>query len=322
MSNHIVPYKGSSDLLNHIPTDAQLLVIGTSPGGCDVARLASAAGLKRVTLVSRNGRLPKVQPFKRDLSLETEVETRIRSLEARAQLQPTGKISLSEVLNEFLDLVNAIAPDFSWEEFLNASPDAIQELENDVQVARRSGANWQKIMLPLGVRTPRIWRLLSDEDRHQFRQKYESCWITHRHGMPLRTAEQILEMLKSGFMRIGALRGTVSERAGIFSVPVCLRPGELQIVEATHVVVATGPNYQCTSESENPLIREIARSGFTESHPLGGFNLEPNSFRLKGRPRVYCIGAMTRGVEFYINAMPVLLQQSTEIVHDLFRRLR
>ncbi len=320
MFDRIASYDGSSEFMKDIPPGARLLVVGTGPGGIDVARLALNAKVESVIMVSRNGRISRVQPCTRDNSYELEVESRVRFLEAMADAKG-GRLSADFILRELFDLIQAVSPTFSWERFLRAGPDAADELEEDIKQAKKGGASWQKIIFPIGTRIPRIWQLLTDHDRDEFLYRYDSAWMVHRHAMPLQTAEQVLVMLKSGFLRVGTLCDRPVKRDDDVIVRVDLRPGGPQAAEVTHIVIATGPNYACNAESRNTLIRTIIESCFAESHPFGGFKLKSNCLRLKNREQIYCIGAMTRGERLYVNSMPVLVQQATEIGQDILRRI-
>src|ERR1700757_4865065 len=106
MFDRISSYYGSSEFMKDIPPAARLLVVGTGPSGIDVARLALNAKIESVTMVSRNGRISRVQPCTRDSSYELEVESRVRFLEARADTQG-GRLSVDFILRELFDLIQA-----------------------------------------------------------------------------------------------------------------------------------------------------------------------------------------------------------------------
>ncbi|KAL9068619.1 MAG: hypothetical protein Q9161_006057 [Pseudevernia consocians] len=140
--------------LEVIPYSAPVSIVGSGPTAIDVAILLTENGHKgRITFVSRNGRLPKVQgifsPFQRRYMLHllaTDVET-------------SEKGALSKVISTIKQEVESLDRNKHYEsDKIKASKDPLVEFRADVKSAEDGAVSWQSI---IKATTPVIERISS-----------------------------------------------------------------------------------------------------------------------------------------------------------------
>lgn len=296
-SKPIVAYAGGADFARGIHADQKALVLGTSLGGIDVARylIHDLGVVHPVALRSRSGMLPTVQTaLPANEAMKAEAHAVVIRLKAMA---PFGLSTLAEHINHFFTMVD---PTFDWQAITERLP-AFDQLRVDLAAAAAGGPKWRTALEAVATEMPALWRALQPSERKRFlaNPRWVRLYYTHRHAMPMATAQWLLQQYDDG-------RITVDTTDAAFP-------------DHDYVVVATGPEYRI-SRTANPLLKNLLASGFVtpceiEGYELGGLKTE--GFGIIGHPNVYAMGALVRGEDFAVHSFPALRRHAAEIVDRL-----
>lgn len=290
--------------LRSIPADAPVIILGSRLSAIDAANALVDSGHRgSITFMSRSGRLPKVQgapvPFPRRYNLYTLA----KHVHAPTRVGASFASLMSGIMEEVSHLAGN---DWSW--LLQNHECPMEELESDIKDAQEGRAGWQTVLRSTAPLVERYWRSLEMHDKKLFYDKFYSCWMRYRHGMPVENAEKILNMMKRGQLKVVKGREIESNGNGFFANT---SDGK---IEASYVIEATGQECRVT-HAPSPLIQATMRKGMATPHPLGGFVV--NFDTLSTSPGLYTIGSFTQGTHFYVSSVDRIAEHASRLADAL-----
>ncbi|KAJ5565003.1 hypothetical protein N7513_001245 [Penicillium frequentans] len=209
-----------------IPPRSSVVVVGSRLSAIDAATYLCDNGHKgTITLMSRSGRLPRVQGD------QTTYSRRYVLYELAKQLESDPDDSLLQVTSGLMaELSHATNGDWSW---IIDDPSPEKQLRQDIKAAMTNQVQWQAVLRGTAPVVERYWNRLSPRSQQLFMEKYHSTWMRFRHGMPVQNAQKIARMLESGQLKI--VKGESVRWDGTFKAET-----SSGIIEAPYIIEATG----------------------------------------------------------------------------------
>lgn len=283
-----------------IPPDSSVIIVGSRLSAIDAATYLCDNGHKgTITLMSRSGRLPRVQGD------QTTYPRRYALYELAKQLEKDPDDSLLQVTSGLMaELSHATDGDWSWI-IDDSSPE--RQLRQDIKAAMTNQVQWQAVLRGTAPVVERYWNRLSPRSQQLFMEKYHSTWMRFRHGMPVQNAQKIVRMLESGQLKI--VKGESVRWDGTFKAET-----SSGIIEAPYVIEATGQ--ECSLERiPSPLLRSALKNTLITPHPRGGISVDFDD--LSASPGLHAIGSLTCGSHFYVSAIDRIAAHASRISYSL-----
>ncbi len=285
-------YTGDTAFANRIAPNDKVLVIGTGPGGIDVARhLLQEHGVAGpIHIRSRHGLLSAVQtPDPVAPELVREVGAILTGLE-RSGVSPTLELLGAKLL----PLLQRASPGWNFQEFVEraTSVDPLVQLNQDIAEAAEGGPAWRMVVEAVGSHATRIWKWLGPVQQERFMTEqngqFQRLYYTKRHAMLAGSARWLADRLAEGSVTVG------STSAGLPAYD--------------KIVIATGPEYRI-SKTTNPVIRQMLDSGLARpchapSGELGG--LWTQDCQLRTAPGIFAMGSVLRSEFYAVHGYPAL----------------
>lgn len=258
-------------------SDRALLIIGTGLAMADVA-VAAAEGNPSLNIValSRHGLLPRCQKP----GLPTVPPT---------SLKLGGLVGLP----------------------LRALVRAVRELARGVH---DQGGDWREVIAGIREIAPRLWQGLGDADRRRFLRHVRVYWDVHRHRMPPATAERLMQLQRSGRLRIlaGCVTQLCTAGAGIVALWRPRGRYDTQELWVDRVVECSGPD-QRLQHSSDTLWKQLLSDGMATADRAGlGICTGENGalIDIHGRvsSRLFYVGPMLRAAYWEATAAAELRQ--------------
>ena len=299
------PFPWPNERLKMIPRDASVGIVGTRLTAVDVANCLSENGHQgRIDMISRSGRLPKVQStgsFKGP-------QYKLFELAREAEKVPNKAFDIvTQTIKAEIDSGSNI----DWQGVLQGPPHAQEELEKDVREAEHGRIRWQEIIRATSPIVERYWKCFSQEEKHEFLKKYLSIWGAYRHAMPLVTAQKTLHLLAKGQLGVVKAYGKVQSVGPGFKVSSQDKIGDIHY---DYLVEATGP--ECNlSRIPSKLLHYCLGSKLIEADPYGGIRCDYATSQVS--EGLYVMGSLTRGTHFYTTAIDRNVAHAERIVDSI-----
>lgn len=290
---HLPGYLGSPwplQKLDRIPVDATISVVSTSHTAVDIApRLFENGHRGKITLFSRNGRLPKVKGPSPSLAV----------FRNQYILHKLARELEQDTRNAFDRILTTLASELEqikWLHRFNLEQldGPIHEMEADIADAENGNIGWLALLHATGPVLERYWNCLSLEDQTNFNEKYAGVWYTYRNAMPLRNAKEIHAFFQTGQLEVVSAR-TVTWDGSSFIVP----GGEAK-VRSDFLLEAAGLEYN-PRLLKSPLMHQLLDSRLLKPHWTGVVSVD--FWTLEVTKNFYVIGSLTRGVHFNTNSV-------------------
>ena len=222
-------------VLDSVPSDARVLLLGTGLTALDVLLQLHACGHGgAITMVSRRGLLP--QPH--------------RSLEA----PPLGGL---------------VAPDAL--KGLGSARSLLHGVRHLVRNIQAQGHDWRDAIARLRPATPRLWQQMPEHERRRFLRHLQPWWDTHRHRSAPQASLQVQQLIASGKIQVRAARVLTLHEAVGTRWQVALRPrGEetVHMEQADWIINCTGPSCD-VRDTRDPLLSTLVDCGAAQPDSLG-----------------------------------------------------
>ncbi|KAL9103648.1 MAG: hypothetical protein Q9187_008984, partial [Circinaria calcarea] len=273
--------------LKVIPAEASVSIFGSRLSAVDAALALAQNGHRGpIIMVSRSGRLPKVQganpiyPRRYMLhSLTRDVEQSPQNAFAKIMLGLQGEIERTTSVD--------------WTK-IGHRADALTELRSDINNAKNGKVPWLAVLKVTESLFERYWRCFSTEERIAFIKTYGSLWAIYRHAIPQENACRVLALMEKGQLRV--IQG---DKARWNGTAFTISGGETEI-QSQFMIEAIGQQFN-PNRVNSPLLKRLISTGFLEPHPFGGFHVDFST--LKAKNNVYVLGAMTKGVHFHTTSI-------------------
>ena len=183
------------------------------------------------------------------------------------------------------------------------------------QALADAGPRWRSVVDGLRPVTHRIWGSLALEDQRRFLRDHAREWEVRRHRMAPPVAAGVRRLRDSGHLSVE--RGSVAGvEPGAHALGVRLADGSL--IEASYVVNCTGPSQDLT-RVDDPLVRDLLRTGAARPHPLGlGLEVDRRGAVIgTGGVPLLAIGGLRRGALYETTAIPEIRDQAVQLAEAL-----
>lgn len=286
--------------LQSITPGSPVIILGSRLSAVDAATYLSDNGHRgTITLMSRSGRLPKVQGD------QTPYPRRYALYDLAKQTESDPNDSLLQVMSGLMDeLSQATNGDWSW---ILDDPSLENQLRHDIIAALTGQVQWQAVLRGTAPVFERYWNCLPPRSQKLFMEKYHSVWMRFRHAMPVQNAQKVLRMLESSQLQL--VQGDSVKWDGTFKAQT-----SAGIIEAPYVIEATGQ--ECSLDRiHSPLIQSALKNTLIRAHPSGGIAVDFDG--LSASPGLYAIGSLTRGTHFYVSAIDRIAAHAARISYSL-----
>ncbi|KAJ5664886.1 FAD-NAD(P)-binding-domain-containing protein [Penicillium maclennaniae] len=286
--------------LNSIAPDSPVIIVGSRLSAVDAATYLLDNGHRgTITLMSRSGRLPKVQGD------QITYPRRYALYDLAKQTESDPHDSLLQVMNGLMEeLSKATSGDWSW---VLDDPSPEKQIRQDIKAALTNQVQWQAVLRGTAPVIKRYWNCLSPRSQRLFMEKYHSIWMRFRHAMPVQNAQKILRMLESCQLQV--VQGDSVNWDGKFQTQT-----SASVIEAPYVIEATGQ--ECSLDRiQSPLIQSALKNALITAHPSGGIAVDFED--LSASPGLYAIGSLTCGTHFYVSAIDRIAAHAARISDSL-----
>ena len=321
-----IPYPWPvSEITENIPNNKPVCIMGAGLSAIDtLITLLENGHREKITFLSRNGLLPKVQGPAFDYPLKYVNRENIDRYLSESE---ENSLSFDLVKRLYMDEMEAAAGiKINWLDVFNPQESAAQILEKDISRADSGVIPYQAALTTSGPLTGYIWNSMSVDDRMRFDREYKTVWAVYRHPMPVINAKKILNALKSGQLDIQ--QGRTSVKAGDkegFEIDVITRFGVPFVIKTSYIINATGQETDVT-KFESPLIKRLIKKGLITPHPNGGIYVDFNTSGVKEKSGkditgLYALGEITRGVHFFTNGIVPNMVSSGRIAESILGQI-
>ncbi|WP_316784535.1 FAD/NAD(P)-binding protein [Streptomyces sasae] len=306
-----------STTLRTLADDDHVVVIGSGLTCVDIVLAIAARGHRGpVSVVSRAGVLPAVRQRPRSLDLRHLTPQRLMAVAAAS-----GGLTVDDVWGvaraEFREAGAAVHT--VVDEIAGVRRDsAVDRLRRHLGAVDSPDLALRLLQHAIPSAGPTLWSLLREEEKGRILRRHRRTVMSLCCPMPPSSAAVLLALAESGQLEVLAgLRGIRSRAAGGFEVEIAGRAR----FGADKVVNATSASPECFAADARPLMSSLIRDRAVGRHPHGGLQLEPGSGRLVhdgiADRRLYALGSVAAGAQFFTFGIPVLVDQSRRIVAAL-----
>lgn len=299
----------ASKFADVIPPDVPLVILGSGLTAIDTLfTLLDQGHVGKITFVSRNGLLPKVQSqgARHELSILNFENILVSNYRYPISLEHVGGLLRREI-------EQAEGPSFNFDEELRLDRPVSEALRRDIQNAKSGNLRYQAVLYATADIIGKLWNLLPTQEQQCFEAAYASIWKIFRHPMPVMNADRVLEALDLGMLNVvGGLESitSASSKPGFvlqLATDHSRNPGGIRYIDTRFMINATGQGFNLTRLS-SALIRFMVAHRSLMPHPSGGISVDYYSGRTIGASgrksqRLYAVGPLTKGVHFYTNAL-------------------
>ncbi len=191
-------------------------------------------------------------------------------------------------------------------------PENIREL---IRACRDAGYDWRGVVDSVRKDTPRMWGVLTWEERRRVGERLMSFWNVHRHRMPESVARTIALVQAEGFLGVAAGKLMHSRAIGD---RIALEFEQESLV-ADWVINGTGPSSNWRA-ARVPILESAVANGLFAYDPLGMGVVVDDVGRTGSSGRVWSIGAIRRGCQLETTAIAEIRAQAHSIAEDLLLR--
>ncbi|KQS33949.1 FAD/NAD(P)-binding protein [Dyadobacter sp. Leaf189] len=292
----------SSDILENVPRDADVGILGSSLSAIDaLMTLADNEHQGKITFYSLDGLLPRVQvekpePYQRKYLI-------IKNLH-RIQREKLRNPTVVEVFRLFMKEAESYAGGkIDWKATKRDGKSAAELLREDIETARAGGDALMNIPYSLRYDSSEMWKALDESERIKFKKWLGGYWATNRHGMPLVNAERVCKLFDNQQLSVESDLEEVKyidEKEGFE-----LRFGD-QVNFTKYLINATGPA-SAVKAMKSDLVKNLAEGKLIEPEPVGGIRMDTQTMQVvtsgKPVPHFYVLGHLCNGLLLDVNAV-------------------
>lgn len=181
---------------------------------------------------------------------------------------------------------------------------------------------WRAAVDSLRPHSQHLWESLGPDQQQLFLRHARPWWDVHRHRIAPQVAKQLDERIAAGRLEIAAGRIARVEADGDALAVTFRRRGSdsLEQRRLGYVFNCTGPLHHI-GRTRDPLLRQLLDDGLAEPDQLGiGLQIDGRS-RVAPSPRIWALGALTKGRYWEIIAVPDIRTQAAAVAADIATEL-
>lgn len=292
-----------NEFLKAIEKNADVCILGSRLTAVDTALMLATHGHKgKMTMVSRNGLLPKVQGMRINPAYETLLVERVQQVR-----QKDGTLRFKDFVRVLQEEIERVCGrTINWPEVLHPAGSGRDIFFKDVAASENNEVAWQDILASTSNVIENFWHWMPLSDREEFMGTFFSLWFVYRHAMPMKNARKIASLFQNGQLDVRSNPVvTHNAQTGLFEI-VCSneqRTGT-ETIAMPYVINATGEGLD-VRKIQSPLLQNLLQHGDAVPNTCGGVEVDFETCALAGRQgfsqRMYTLGSLTRGTHFYTN---------------------
>lgn len=296
-------YSGFDDNIS-INNEKDIVILGSRLTAIDVVldlKLRQRVP-NRVHLVSDSGDLPMVLSTYKPYDLKYATKSTLLAAAKRAN-SAGGDVFVNTIFRE-LELINLD----NVLDRSNAQDASVDRFYKDV-AAVRSGStiNWQMVLISIYPHLHEAWGMLDDKVKDDLYHKYHHAWVKHFVSIPLKNAEKIEKLLKSGEVMVhSGIKSLEAEGADDYFVST-----DGKKIHAGSIVNAIGLNHDLTL---NRLLKRMYARGILSTSFLGDIRIAVNDCRIvcqnQTKHEIYAIGEYTHGSWLTVSDLQQISKQA------------
>jgi uncharacterized NAD(P)/FAD-binding protein YdhS len=188
------------------------------------------------------------------------------------------------------------------------------------------GGDWREVVTFIRNLAPRIWQRLPETEHRRFLRHLHAYWDVHRHRLPPQIGARILDLRRSGKLRINAGRiqraVPLGEQLRVVWQPRGQEATVAMVVDA--IVNATGPDY-ALKRSSDPLVKSLLAQGLLSEDGLS-LGLRTAAYgacvdaRGSASDRLFYLGPMLRADHWEATAATELRDHAERLAEHLVNR--
>ena len=315
-----------SPIIENIPPDRPVSVLGSGLSAIDTLfTLLENGHRERITFLSRNGFLPKVQGRPTNHTLKLLRQDHIDNL---LREEGSRTLPLDRMAQLFYrEIEEAEGKSIDWLHLFNPTGAVDQILGADIEKARKGPLPYQGVLSATEPVIGRLWNTLSIEDQCRFDRDFKSFWTVYRHPMPLINAQKVLDVLKTGQLDVlsgcGCIRSCGPGRG--FEIDIETRFDIPFLLKTPYLINATGQGLDVMC-FRDPFIQNLLSKGFIQPHPRGGIRVDFHTSQVidqgeNRRPDIFALGEITRGVHFFTNGVAPNVLAADSITDHILKEI-
>ena len=264
----------NQSLYKNIHGKENIVVIGTRLTAIDtVLKIFSSDYKGKVSMVSRGGLLPTV--LSKNIPSYTLKHLTLSNFETATNsgLQNLPLEKLMELLA--LEINEAEGRNVIPNELILSYQDMScnEWLKKQILEANSGPRPWQQVLFSMYPIVPKIWSMLSFEDKKKFVKNYKSTFLTYLAAFPLENAYKIESYIASGRLNVW---GGVTDITQTIDQKFCVDFLEKTSICTSLLINATGPGYNI---SANKLYQSMVDKKIVFPNQIGGIEVDPVSLK-------------------------------------------
>ena len=314
------PYQYLTD--KRVKLSDEIGILGSSLSAVETAITLAERGYKKITLFSRNGRLPKIRGKIFPYTLQYINTNALTKLKGQSQfIEPTRLMKLLKKEFDFAYQKKKSGlyqkAGINWQEIMtNRHP--LKQLDEDIKIAQsKNEMIWRSVLISLNNIEMDFWHSLSPLNFEKILKHYASFILCYFSPMPLVQAEKLQAYVKTGVIKLKSEITLYEHHADHWEI--CIKYKKKVFVD--HLIDARGYSQD---GSKNVLLTSLITSGFLEKHSVYGIRAN-KTFQIvndgKTVTNVYAIGAMINGERPLKASTPYITQYAKTIASHIVNRL-
>lgn len=269
----------------------KICLLGTSLTAIDmILKLKKINPECEISLVSRSGFFPKVQPLAKKDKNQDFVNFIKNSIGSISCVTAERVVSIiNDGLNIYYDGEEKIIDRFSKDSFENLGS-CLNSLEDDISRSVYSESCISNYLDSVHDIICDAWSKMDDVQKNIFMEKYNSSWMLNRHAMPLFNAIRVRNLLKTGTIKIHSMDVLSKNDIDIF-----FKKEDFQLI-----INCTSPSYDAC---DNMLISNLVSNGNLIANKYGGAMVGSMLER-----KCYLLGQLNKGTYFYTAAIEAVVE--------------
>lgn len=207
--------------------------------------------------------------------------------------------------------------------------DLLKLVHKHIRLVRDYGVSAEPIIDSIRPHTQKIWRQLSERDKHLFMSRLRHLWGVARHRIPLHTHDKIQNLRIEGklHVRAGSLRNFEETAHGVKVTYFDRKQAELHTFEVARVINCTGPETDLQRMDASFLKNCLLKGTLAQDSLKLGINTDLDSFRVKYpdgtlHKNLYTLGSSLKGELWETTAVNELRGQTEKLATILTEKLR
>ncbi len=305
--------------LRGVKENDDIAIIGTGLSSVDVIRYVMENHKQfPIVVTSRHAQFPTVRGINHHIKLKyicvEEVEKIKKIHKGIAPLFEIEELFKKECAYQNIDLKKMLHR-FKKDNVINIKYDL--KHEDEVGHFQSFVEEVKHNMIPL-------WNAMTIKDKETFLSKYGQHFKRNANPMPQSSAKQLIEWIESGDVVVKEGLENVRKYYGKFRLKYKNSENE----DSYHYVInATGPKMHLFELNEDEhFIKGLENKQIIAPHPFGGILVVPYSNEIISpkygtMPNLKAIGQITSGVNFDVNGVSLLVDETVRAVNDLYIEL-